>query len=223
MPRDSTPTKERLLREAERLFARRGPYRVTLREITDAAGQRNVSAVNYHFGSREGLLEAILARHGDPTDAARGELRARLADGSTTRDLVAVLVVPYAAHLATPEGRDYLRIVAGLSPLFSDWRADTVGTGPHLVDILTMLEARPTELPAAVRRERVVEMIMLMTAAMSSRARQLESRRPVELDDDTFEANLTDVLVGVLEAPLLGPLPAALVAPGGAVGPVPAS
>ena len=35
MPRDSTATKERLLREAERLFARRGLYQVTVREITE--------------------------------------------------------------------------------------------------------------------------------------------------------------------------------------------
>ena len=54
MPRDATATNERLLREAERLFARRGLYQVTVREITEAAGQRNVSALNYHFGSREG-------------------------------------------------------------------------------------------------------------------------------------------------------------------------
>lgn len=206
MPRDSTATKELLLREAERLFARRGLYRVTLREITDAAGQRNVSAVNYHFGSREGLLQAILVRHGDPTDVARGVLRDRVGSEPETRDLVAALVVPYAAHLATPSGRDYVRIVAQLSGGFTDWRTPAAGTGPELRDILSTLERRQPDLPGAVRRERVVELIMLMTAATSQRARLLESRQAVELDDVTFVTNLTDVLVGVLEAPLLGPL-----------------
>src|SRR4029077_339265 len=71
--RDSTATKERLLREAEPVFARRGLYQVTGGKITKAAEQRNVSALNYHFDSREGLLDAILVRHGDPTDVARGE------------------------------------------------------------------------------------------------------------------------------------------------------
>jgi AcrR family transcriptional regulator len=209
MPRDSTATKESLLREAERLFARRGLYRTTMREITDAAGQKNVSAINYHFGSREGLLDALLARHGDPTDVARGELRAGLPDPASTRDLVGALVVPYAAHLATTEGRDYLRIVAQLASGHVDWRSPSAGTGPHLRDILTTLEQRPAELPEAVRRERVMELIMLMTAATSARAVQLEGRRrPPELDEATFVANLTDVLVGVLEAPLHGPLTA---------------
>ena len=201
MPRDATATKARLAREAERLFATRGVYQVTVREIVNAAGQRNVSALTYHFGSREGLLEAILIQHGDPTDVARGELLARIGRDAPTRELVDALVVPYAAHLATPDGRDYLRIVAQLAPLFSAWREANPGTGPYLLEILGILEQRPEPVPAAVRRERVVEMIMLMTVALAERARLIESGESLELDERTFAANLTDVLVGVLDAP----------------------
>ena len=207
MPRDATATKAVLLREAERLFARRGLYQVTVREILQAAGQRNVSAINYHFGSRDGVLEAILVRHGDPTDAARGELLAKCGRDATSRELIAALVLPYAAHLATPSGRDYLRIVAQLSARFSTWRDPNPGTGPHLLEILGVLEERPQELPLAIRRERVVELIMLMTVAMAERARVIEAGRRVDLDEPAFNANLTDVLVGVLEAPLHGSLP----------------
>jgi AcrR family transcriptional regulator len=207
VPRDATATRAALLRQAERLFARRGLYQVQVREIVEAAGQRNVSALNYHFGSREGVLDAILTRHGEPTDVARGELLAIVGRDGSTRDLVAALVVPYAAHLETPEGRDYLRIVAQLSATFSSWRTLGTGTGPRLIEILTILEQRPADLPEAVQRERVIELIMLMTVAASERARVLEKRPEPELDHATFAANLTDVLVGVLEAPLRGPLP----------------
>ena len=208
MPRDGTATKARLLREAERLFARRGLYQVTVREILEAAGQRNVSALTYHFGSREGVLNAILERHGQPTDEARGRLHRGAGVSPTPRDLVAALVVPYAAHLSTPEGRDYLRIVAQLSAGFSSWRGQNPGTGDHLIVILDALEAHPASIAAPVRRERVVELIMLMTVALAERARLVESgRRRVELDEPTFTMNLTDVLVAILEAPLLGPLP----------------
>jgi AcrR family transcriptional regulator len=208
MPRDSTETKARLVREAERLFARRGVWQVTVREITQAAGQRNVSALNYHFGSREGILDAILVRHGDPTDAARGEHLAAVGRDASSRDLMAALVVPYASHLGTPEGRDYLRIVAQLTGQFSTWRDANPGVGPWLIEILGILEERPAEVPAGLRRERVVEVIMLMTSALSERARAIESGRALELDEPTFVANLTDVLVGILEAPVRGPLPA---------------
>ncbi len=205
MPRDGTATKLRLLTEAERLFARRGLYQVTVREILDAAGQRNASALTYHFGSRQGVIEAILARHGDPTDVERGRRFSALGDEPPTRDLVASLIVPYAAHLGTQEGRNYLRIVAQLSSQFSAWRTPGPGTGPHLIAILSKLEERPASVPELLRRERVVELIMLMTVAIAERARQLELRRSPELDHDTFTANLTDVLVGILEAPVSAP------------------
>lgn len=214
MPRDGTATKARLLREAARLFARRGLYQVTVREILEAADQRNVSALTYHFGSREGVLAAILAAHGAPTDEARGRLLDAAGRRATTRELVAALVVPYAAQLGTAAGRDYLRIVAQLAPTFGSWREPGPGTGENLIAILELLEARPAALPAAIRRERVVEMIMLMTVALAERARVVESgRRSLELDQPTFVANLTDVLVGVLEAPLHGPLPGEAASP----------
>ena len=201
MPRDGTATRALLMREAERLFARRGLYQVTVREIVEAAGQRNVSALSYHFGSREGVIEAILIRHGDPTDLARGELLDKVGRDASTRELVATLVVPYSAHLDRPDGRDYLRIVAQMSARFATWRESAAGTGPCLIEILDILEQRPRHLPPALRRERVVELIMLMTVALAERARGIESRRTLELDNPTFEANLTDVLVGILDAP----------------------
>jgi TetR/AcrR family transcriptional regulator, regulator of cefoperazone and chloramphenicol sensitivity len=206
VPRDGTATRDRLLREAERLFARHGLYRVTIREITQAAGQRNASAIDYHFGSREDLIEAILARHGDPTDEARGKHLARIGPDATSRDLLATLVVPYGAHLGTPEGRDYLRIVAQMTPAFSGWREPRAGTGPWLREILGLLEARDPEVPLPIRRERVVEMMMLLTAAVAERARVIEEGEPLALDEAVFLADLTDVLAGVLRAPRAGRL-----------------
>lgn len=216
MPRDGTATKARLLREAERLFARRGLYQVTVREILAAAGQRNVSALTYHFGSRggvpiewrDGVLDAVLERHGAPTDDARGRMHRAIGPNGSTHDLVAALVVPYAVHLSSPEGRDYLRIVAQLSARFSSWRDLNPGTGPNLIAILGVLEQRGPSVAAPIRRERVIELIMLMTVALAERARLVESgRRAVELDEATFIADLTDVLVGIVDAPSRGPLP----------------
>jgi AcrR family transcriptional regulator len=204
MPRDATATRLSLLREAERLFARRGVHQVPTREIVQAAGQRNSSALNYHFGSRSGVLDAILLRHGDPTDIKRGELLALVGADGSTRDLVAALVVPYAAHLATEEGRDYLRIVPQLSSRFSLWNQGSPGTGEQLIAILSILEARPQSLSPEIRQERIVALIMLMTLAMSERARVLEQGPVVNLDEPAFLSNLTDVLVGILEAPSPG-------------------
>jgi AcrR family transcriptional regulator len=199
LPRDATETRERLLGEARRLFATRGVSQTTSREIVEAAGQRNVSALTYHFGSRDGVLHAILMRFDDVLDAERGELLARIGTDAPTRDLVAALLVPYARPLATVEGRQYLQIVSQLGESFPQWR-DAARTGPYLRRILGILERRPADLRPAVRRERVVAAITLMTATMAERARLVSEHRRGRLDDADFLANLADMIVGVLEA-----------------------
>ena len=55
----STGTREAILSAAERLFAERGMYAVSNRQISEAAGQGNNAAACYHFGTRTGLLRAI--------------------------------------------------------------------------------------------------------------------------------------------------------------------
>src|SRR3954452_13580700 len=99
MPPDATDTRARLLAEAERLFATAGVHQTTTRQIVEAAGQRNVSAVTYHFGSRDALLAAILIGQGLPLDEQRAAHVAGSLQDTSTRDLVAALVVSSAWSL----------------------------------------------------------------------------------------------------------------------------
>ncbi|HKL25247.1 MAG TPA: TetR/AcrR family transcriptional regulator [Desulfuromonadales bacterium] len=63
-------TKQRLLDAAEQLFALRGFHATSLRAITQAA-EVNLAAVNYHFGSKEALLDAVMARSLGPLNQVR--------------------------------------------------------------------------------------------------------------------------------------------------------
>lgn len=102
-----------ILRAAEALFAEHGIDGVSLREINRAAGQGNASAVQYHFGDREGLLMAVLARHQGDTDPRRHRLLDEYEAGgaSDLRALAAALVIPLADKLTDPDGgRAYLRV-----------------------------------------------------------------------------------------------------------------
>jgi AcrR family transcriptional regulator len=63
-------TKQRLLDAAERLFAEVGYEQASMRALTTAAGV-NLAAANYHFGSKAGLLQAVLRRRVGPVNAAR--------------------------------------------------------------------------------------------------------------------------------------------------------
>jgi AcrR family transcriptional regulator len=201
MPPDGTDTRARLLDEAERVFAERGVHQATTREITEAAGQRNVSALTYHFGSRHQLLYEILVRQGDPLDVQRGELLDPAFEDRDSRTLIGALVVPYAGCLGTRRGRNYVRIVAQLTDQFPIWRVPDGTRPPNLRRILAILEARVSA-PPAVARERIVATIMLMTTAIAERARMIEHGDMLELDHTTFVDNLADTLVGVLHAPV---------------------
>jgi AcrR family transcriptional regulator len=205
MPRDPTGTREALVHEAERLFAERGVFLTTTKEIVAAAGQRNNSALTYHFGSRDGLLREILQRHDAVLDEERGRLLDDLGEGAPTRALVAVLLRPYATPLADRSGRDFLRIVAQLTEAFPSW--ETGGhEGPNLRRVLRLLEARHGDLPRPVRQQRVVALITLMTSAMADRAARVEHRRRLSLDEPAFLANLADMLVALVDAPMGAPL-----------------
>ena len=63
-------TKQRLIEAAEALFADEGFDRVSVRDITTKAAA-NVAAVNYHFGSREGLVAVVMARYINPVSEER--------------------------------------------------------------------------------------------------------------------------------------------------------
>lgn len=84
-------TKQKLLRAAERLFAEKGIAAVSLRQITQAAGQRNESALQYHFGSRDALIEAIFEWRMSAIDARRNAMLDELEATGRQDDLRAVI------------------------------------------------------------------------------------------------------------------------------------
>ncbi len=63
-------TKESILDQAEALFAEKGYKATSLRQITAAAGA-NLAAVSYHFGSKEGLVAAVIGRRLIPLNDQR--------------------------------------------------------------------------------------------------------------------------------------------------------
>ncbi|MEZ5383131.1 MAG: helix-turn-helix domain-containing protein [Microthrixaceae bacterium] len=194
-------TPDRLLDEAERLFARQGIDGVTTRELTEAAGQRNASAVSYHFGSRDGLVRGLLARRGGPIDEARGRHRDALGATPSVAQLVRCLVDPWAESLLSPEGRAYVQIVDQLRGRFAAWRTESdATTSSNLTRILDELEAAGAGAAVGPRdRERLVGMIVMLTGTTADRARRIEAGEPMELGHDAF----VDLLVRMCTAVVL--------------------
>ena len=63
-------TKDRILGAAEELFAQHGFAGTSLRQVTSRADV-NIAAVNYHFGSKENLVNEVFRRRMDDMTAAR--------------------------------------------------------------------------------------------------------------------------------------------------------
>jgi AcrR family transcriptional regulator len=113
-------TKTRLLDVAEQLFLRAG-LGVSVRDITDAAGQ-NGAAIHYHFGSRDGLVGAVIARRASDLAARRRAALEQLRAATTpptTRDVVAGLVGAYVG-MVEAEGPDAQRWVDLMHALWLD-------------------------------------------------------------------------------------------------------
>ena len=101
-----------LLDAAAELIDERGVEGATVGAITERAGQRNGAAVHYHFGGRDGLLDALVAQQHSELDEVRGRMLDDL-DHSEHPDvtrLVTILVEPMIACLSHVHGRAFLRI-----------------------------------------------------------------------------------------------------------------
>jgi AcrR family transcriptional regulator len=79
-------TKQKIIDAAECLFARDGYYTTSLRSIT-AEADVNLAAVNYHFGSKEALLEATIMRRLTPLNEVRAAQLEALLDESANRNV----------------------------------------------------------------------------------------------------------------------------------------
>ena len=185
---------------------REGIHQVPLKRIVQHAGQRNASALHYHYGDRDGLLHAIIVRHDLRIQADRTEyLRGLEADGKTNdlRSLVEALVVPFSGELTTSSGREYLQIVSQLSMLFDFWDVNLPG-GPTATQRMfyAMHDCMPN-LNAALRHARIATLLGLVTEALASHARSLDGPPTVHptLEHEMFVTNLVDMALGALLAP----------------------
>lgn len=190
-----------LLEAAERLFALRGVEGVTLREIQVAADQSNSSVIGYHFGSKVGLVQALIA-HRQPTldidrDQALSAMEGRAPGPDHARELVQMVVGPMVASIE--RGELYVPFLARLA---EDPQARSAYWPAGVDDSITaavtesLVDAAMGDLPARLKRSRS---FMFFTAALNTlgeHARTGWNLSPVRL------SGYIDGWVGMLTAPV---------------------
>ena len=107
-------TKERILSAAEDLFAKSGFAGASLRQVTSAANV-NLAAVNYHFGSKENLINELFKRRLDDLTSARMAAldKAKAMPQPTLENVLEAFVQP-ALSLASDRGggSSFVRLLA---------------------------------------------------------------------------------------------------------------
>ncbi|AEV74318.1 transcriptional regulator, tetR family [Mycolicibacterium rhodesiae NBB3] len=208
MPPDASKTRAALLDAAARAFARDGVFNASLIDITRQAGQGNRAALRYHFGSRDGVLCAVIGRHAEFLAHREGELL-EVARNRAGLDAVVEALVRPAAELADSgwRGRCCLLIIAELTgedraQYSPELQAVLASTGGD--DVFALLTERSGHLTDELRTERFSLMVMFILRAIADRARILERRsrhgRP-QLEHEPFVANLVAMAAAALAAP----------------------
>jgi AcrR family transcriptional regulator len=202
---DLPSTADRLLRAAEELIGERGMGNVSVRDIT-ARAKANTAAINYYFGTKEGLIQAIVERRAEQIGSRRTELLDEvMATDPSVRGVVRVLVRA-SAELAADRiegGRTFLRCRQAM-------RADPEAAmllekhfGPYTRRFLDALEAVTPQLPPMDRAVRFAMARDLVDASFANDMLPvwLARRAGAQPTPDEIERFVTEFLVAAFEAP----------------------
>jgi AcrR family transcriptional regulator len=199
-------TRLRLIVAAEKLFGERGIHSVTLKDINAAAGQRNESALHYHFGSKAALVEAILQYRARDIDLIRLErVEALLASGGE-KDLGAVLratFMPMIELLDREEGVRFLRFLAQVlnDPDFDLPSLALRGDLPGVTKANSLIVAALGDVAPeiAIQRQRFLVEMMVSSLAIWTRHNDAVNEAALR---ELFVSNLLDSIAGFLSAPV---------------------
>ena len=200
-------TKEQLVITAERLFAVHGIDSVSLRQICTEAGNANNSAVQYHFGTKDRLLQAIFEYRIPHLMARRNLLAAEASAGAKYDDIRTALMVQFLplVEQAETEGSYYLGFVtqlnhqrAGDHPYWrlpADYRTNVERYRVHLHELLP-------NLPPALRWHRIQIADAACTQACAAREQARYLGGTPTLPYGFHLEALFDALTGILTAPV---------------------
>lgn len=201
----SALSRELLLETAERLFAEHGIVAVSNRQISEAAGQGNNSAVGYHFGTKLDLVRAVARRHSAHIDRRREEMAVQVTGSTDVRDWVDCMVRPKIDHLdSLGQPTWYGRFVAQLmtDPALSEVVQQEALETRSLRLVLEGLERCRPELPPEVRSERDDMARQLMVHTVAERERALADGLPMPRATWPAAATgLVDAITGLWLAP----------------------
>jgi len=204
----SLSTQRSLMDAAEKLIARQGPHGVSIKDIVREAGQKNESALQYHFKNLQGLIDALHRRRHVQTHEQRARLLEALLERTrdpSLRDLCELMVIPAFSMTQTDRGyRSYVAAFGHEIALADDSAYNRVsrtgGGGESGQQTGELLRRALPRLDEKTFRARMDLAVRMSSAAISQHARKKTGTRGA--DPDFFISNLIDALEGLLSAPV---------------------
>jgi AcrR family transcriptional regulator len=201
-------TKTRILDAAEKLFGQNGFDATSLRDIT-AEAQVNLAAVNYHFQSKESLIDAVIIRRMEPVTRRRMEMLDAAGPSPSLEQVIEAFVSPVLES-------DMSRAMPLMGRVFADPAHFAVRVvGEHLAPVRKRfneaLAAALPNLPAEERSWRVHFMAGAMTHLLAFwEVLPMMTQLPAEsLNRQAAVARLVRFLAAGFRAPSVCPAPAA--------------
>lgn len=200
----------RILDTAEALFAEKGFAETSLRVITSRA-KVNLAAVNYHFGSKKALIQAVFARYLDPFCEEFNKELASLEKKSevTLEELLEVLARCTVSVPATKGSLSVFMRLLGLAYTQAQGhmrRYLQEHYGQTFLRFTNLLKLSSADLPDAERFWRIHFMLGAVVFTMSS----LDALRDIALSDYNEKTRIADLvarLLPVVTAAMQAPVP----------------
>jgi len=197
-----TIARDALVDAAEALFGEFGIDRVSLRQISTAAGCANNFAVQYHFGDRETLIRAVFEKRLPEIEELREAMFTRAeADGrlGDPRALTEILFRPSVEIRGTNGARSYAAFLLSLS--FShDGLSGRFGTVSSLAPLAARAAALMAEAVPGVPRELVAQRLALGPALFIGSLFHL-LRNAAHLPDELLIGDTLDMATAAIIAP----------------------
>lgn len=204
--------REMLLDAAERLFGQRGIDGVSLREIAAAAGQRNNSAVIYHFQDKQGLIDTLIADRVSKIEKLRQSLLDKVENLATcdSAQLLAMMWQPMLDPSANRGGHWFIQFHLSYHlSLHAPAPVQKVGTLHPIVSeparfpasrrLLEALQARNRHLPAEQFRYRLGLLFLTFWAAAAQHGNATVAAQSASITFSLEE--IVKMAVAALEAP----------------------
>lgn len=194
-----------LILAAEVLFARDGIEGASLREIAAQAGQRNHHAVQYHFGSRDSLVQAIFDYRMNQMESARGAMLAVAEAAGSLADLRTITEIIFRPQIELIDEFGDHSYAGFLTAYLLRYQARRFGqfgerVAPNLARTLVLLRACLDFLPEHVAQRRLVTACFMFLNILVIHTRDNSE------EGERFEDAVIDTL-GQIVAALAAPLP----------------